>query len=94
MRNKTLLYLVIALISISILCYLSFKDYNKNGYDISQQGFSEVKGGFIPEQHTDYIFTTVESEFTFNYIAFILAVTLLVVVLIWKKVIKKNAKKQ
>ncbi|RZJ48713.1 MAG: hypothetical protein EOO44_20115 [Flavobacterium sp.] len=92
MRKKTILYLVTTLISIALLCYLSLQDYNKKGYDTSQQGFSKTKGGFIPEQHTDYIFTTVESEFTFTNIFFILIVTLLVVVIIWKKVIKKLLK--
>lgn len=84
MRKKQFLYLIIALISVSLLCYLGLQNSNGKGYDTSQQGFSETKGEFIPEQHTDYIFTTVESEFSFSHIFFILAVTLLIVI-IWKK---------
>lgn len=92
MRKKTFLYLVIALISASMLWYFGLQDSDEKGYDISQQGFSETKGGFIPEQHSDYIFTTIESEFTFSYIFFILAFTLLIFVIIWNKIIKKAPK--
>ncbi|OXB00395.1 hypothetical protein B0A75_08760 [Flavobacterium oncorhynchi] len=92
MRNKTILYFVITLISIFLLCYFGLQDFNRKGYDTSQQDFSKTKGGFIPEQHTDYIFTTVTSEFTFSNMFFILAVTSLFFVLIWKKIIKKSPK--
>ncbi|MFB9078913.1 FtsW/RodA/SpoVE family cell cycle protein [Flavobacterium procerum] len=92
MRKKAFLYLVITLISILLLCYFCFQYSNQKGYDTSQQGFSETKGKFIPEQHTDYIFTTVESEFSFSGICFIVAVMLLIVVIVWKKIIKRASK--
>lgn len=97
MRKKTTLYLIISLIPVSIFYYFSLKDdeaktYLGKAYDTSQQGFSETKGEFIPEQHTDYIFTTVESEFTFYPKIIFLITTLIIAVVIWNKLIRKRFK--
>lgn len=92
-KKKILIYLLAVLILVFALCYFIIENYNekaylsKGFYDTSQQGHSEAKGQFIPEQHTNYIFTTVESEFNFRYIIILLIVIL---ILIGIKLVRKK----
>ncbi|WP_343618422.1 hypothetical protein [Flavobacterium sp.] len=91
-RNKKILFcLIVVLISGCLFWLFYFKDSNQVVYDLAQQGSSDSKGKFIPEQHTDYIFTTVETEFSFWNKSIFLIVILLIVVVIWKKLIRKKS---
>lgn len=58
-------------------------------FTTSQQGYSKVKGKFIPEQHTDYIFTTVKSEFNFYNEIIFLFIVLIITAIVWRKLREK-----
>ena len=93
-KKKVALYLFIALISVFLFYYLNSVGYKRSGYDTSQQGFSEKKGQFIPEQKTDYIFTTlkVENDLDNKIILFIfLIIVAIVIVVVRKKLSRKES---
>ncbi|MFT3795102.1 hypothetical protein [Flavobacterium sp.] len=65
-------------ILIGIAAFGLFYFSKDNGYDLGQSGGSSVKGSFVPEPHTDYIFTTTSTQTTGFYIVIIaVALTLL-----------------
>lgn len=89
MKKKTILYLSIVLLA--VLCFWYFNSMDStSGYDTSAQGASTTKGQFVPEQTTDYIYTTVETESKFYYEAATVGVLLLAAVVFF---IRKRAKK-
>lgn len=64
---------VTLLVLIGIAAFGLFYFSKDSGYDLSQSGDGAVKGSFVPEQHTDYIFTTT-SETSGLYIGSIVAI--------------------
>jgi len=88
MKKKIILYSLITLFSVFLFLHLNTINDKASGYDTSQQGISESKGEFIPEQETDFIFTTVEAEYQFNIeIAFVslLLITAIIIIIVRKK---------
>lgn len=88
MKKKIILYSFITLFSVFLFMYFNTINDKASGYDTSQQGISENKGEFIPEQKTDFIFTTVDEEYQFNMeIAFVslLLITAIIIIIVRKK---------
>jgi hypothetical protein len=84
MKKKIILYSFVALIAVFSFLYFNIINDKPSGYDTSQQGISEIKGGFVPEQKTDYIFITVEEEFKIAVVG-LLIITAVIVILVRKK---------
>lgn len=89
-NKKTSIYLITILILVALFFYFKFDDIKTNLYDTSQQGSSEIKGKFIPEQHTDYIFTTVETDFVFYKEFIFLIIVLIIMIIVYKKFWKRS----
>jgi cell division protein FtsW (lipid II flippase) len=86
MKKKIIPYLLIALALIIYFWYFNIRNCGNNGYDISQSGTSKNTGQFIPENKTDYIFTTVEGETKVcGIIIFGLLISIVIFILIRKR---------
>lgn len=85
MKKKIILYSFTALFVVLLfLCFNSISN-KPNGYDTSQQGISETKGQFLPEQKTDYIFTTVEVNNQFIIEITVVSLLIIVAIIIIRK---------
>lgn len=85
-KKKIIKYLFVALFLAICFWYFNSLNSRNNEYDISQLGTSKTTGQFIPEQRTDYIFTTVEIETkSYGFIIFGLLIITVIFVLIRKK---------
>ncbi len=95
MNKKRIKYLFV-IISLFLLSFsfLYFKFiYTPNNYNLNNSGNLETKGNFIPEQSTDYIFTTVKTEFSITETLFIASLGLLILFLLLKFLLRKSKNK-
>ena len=89
MKKKIIFYSCILLFSAACFWYFNSMR-SQSGYDTSDQGISATKGQFVPEQTTDYIYTTVETESNFYYLTAIVGALLILAIIFF---FRKRAKK-